>query len=81
MDRWPQVDKALRARLLAGLRSRQRRAAADLSPAERIARLLDMSVFARRPGSRRARALRPTDESLEVLSAMKARLRKADGDT
>jgi hypothetical protein len=77
MDRWPKVDRALRARLLAELRTRQRREAAARLPAERIACLIEMVAFARR--LRGTRTARPTDESHQTWRETRARLRALDG--
>ncbi|MBK7402299.1 MAG: hypothetical protein IPJ34_40195 [Myxococcales bacterium] len=79
MTWWISGRRSIRrcARLLSELRTRQRQAAARLTPAERIARLFELVAFAERvrpspdPGRR-------TDESWDDLRAMKARFRRVD---
>ena len=67
MDRWPAVDVELRRKLFADMRSRQRRAAAQLTAADRIARLVSMVDFAAVAGSARPASAHSTDEQAGLL--------------
>lgn len=78
MPRWPEVDRALRQRLLDEMRQRQNREASLLTPAERLAKL-DALVELVRAVETRAPGRSDSDEPLEVLRRMKRRFREADG--
>ncbi|MCC6902593.1 MAG: hypothetical protein IT377_26715 [Polyangiaceae bacterium] len=78
MHRWPEVDPAVRRRLLDEMRRRQNREAGQLTPAARLARLDDLVELVRAL-DRRPPGRSDSDEPHDVLRRMKRRFREADG--
>ncbi|MBI3206583.1 MAG: hypothetical protein HYZ29_33910 [Myxococcales bacterium] len=78
MHRWPEVDPAVRRRLLGEMRRRQNCEASQLTPAARLARLDDLVELVRAVENR-APGRADSDEPLDVLRRMKRRFREADG--
>lgn len=80
MDTGSRFDPELRGKLLAEHRAAQRRAwAHSLTPAQRLQRSLGIMAVAHATRALRPPCARRWDEPRELLLAMKARLREADG--
>ncbi|MBI2895112.1 MAG: hypothetical protein HYY06_16265 [Deltaproteobacteria bacterium] len=78
MKYWPEVDRAVRRRLLAQVRQRHNVEASRLDAARRLSRLDELLALVRSVALPDMRAC-GSDEPLELWVTIKARFRQANG--